>query len=255
MIRSIRASWWVVLAALYFVPGALGQQVNITFTGGYSSSTYLNEFNENVATGLYTANVNGQNTYIVCDDLYDNISNNENWNANVTTLANSGSGTLFGSTIGQQAYVDMAFLANYMYTNQGSLTGNQFTGISLALWNVTSSGLTAALIAGGSNVWDVTAFAKTLTPSQLSALNWAMNLILTGNPQLKQLNGTLYVYTPVGAWYQGEPQEMFGWIPVPVPEGGSAALYLLLAGVSCFGAIFVRQRQRRQVPGGRLGAV
>ncbi len=254
MISSIRASWWVILAALCFLPGAFGQEVNITFTGGYSSSTYLNIFGENVATGLYTANVNGQSTYIVCDDLYDNVSNNQNWNATAITLANSATGTLFGSTIGVQGYVDMAYLANYMYTNQGSMTGTQFTGISLALWNITSGGLTGSLISGGSSTWDSTTFAKTLTSAQLSALNWAMNLIISANPQLSQLNGTLYIYTPVGSWYQGQPQEMFGWIPgQQVPEGGSAALYLLLAGVSCFGAIFLRQR--RQAQGVRPGVV
>jgi hypothetical protein len=245
MFRSIRSFWWVVLGALCFVPGAFGQQVNITFTGGYSSDTYLNTLGEDVATGLYTANVNGQNTYIVCDDLYDSVSNNQKWTANVITLANSATGTLFGSAIGQQGYVDMAYLANYMFTNQGSLTGSQFTGISLALWNITSGGLTSSLIGGGSSVWDATAFAKTLTSAQLSALNWAMNLILSNSPQLSQLNGTLYIYTPVGAKYQGEPQEMFGWVPgIQMPEGGSAALYLLLAGASCFGAMFFRQRRQ-----------
>jgi len=31
---------------------------------------------------------------------------------------------------------------------------------------------------------------------------------------------------------------------VPVPEGGSAALYLFLAGVSCFGAMLVSSRRQ-----------
>jgi len=256
MMKAIRASWWVILVALCFAPGAFGQQVNIDFTGGYSSYTYLDygDINGNVATGLYTATVDGQNTYIVCDDLLDNITSGEKWSANVINLQNSGSGTLFGGTIGMQAYVDMAYLANYMYLNQGSMSGSQFTGISLALWNITNSGLTSTLIAGGSTVWDNTTFAKTLTqPGQLAALNWAMNLILSNNPQLSQLNGILYIYTPVGAWYNGEPQEMFGWVPdIQAPEGGSAAMYLLLAGVSCFGAMFFRHR--RSAPGVRPAA-
>jgi hypothetical protein len=32
---------------------------------------------------------------------------------------------------------------------------------------------------------------------------------------------------------------------VAAPEGGSAALYLLLAGFTCFGAMFLRSRQAR----------
>jgi hypothetical protein len=244
MIKSIRSSWWAVLVAvLCFLPVAFGQQVSITFTGGYSSSTYIDyqSISGNVATGLYSANVNGQNTYIVCDDLLDNITTNQKWTANVITLQNSATGTLFGATIGVQGYVDMAYLANYMYTNQGSLTGDEFTGISLALWNITNSGV----VGSSKSVWDNTAFAKTLNPTQLADLNWAMTLMTNANPQLSQLNGALYIYTPVGAVYRGEPQEMFGWVPgVQVPEGGSAAMYLLFAGLSCFGAM--RFRLRRQ---------
>jgi hypothetical protein len=256
MIKLIRASWWVVLLALCLAPCALAQgQVDIQFTGGYSSYTYLNygDINGYVATGLYSATVDGQTTYIVCDDLTDSVTNGEKWNANAITLANSGTGTLFGSTIQVQGYVDMAYLANYMYLNQGTMSGSQFTGISLALWNITDSGLTGTLIAEGKSVWDNTSFAKTLTWSQLKALNWAMNLILSANPQLSQLDGTLYIYTPVGAKYTGEPQEMFGWVPdLPMPEGGSAAMYLLLAGLSCFGAMFFRHR--RSAPGVRPAA-
>jgi hypothetical protein len=252
MIKLIRASWWVILFAVCFAPGAFGQDtVNITFTGGYSSDTYLNILNEDVATGLYSANVNGQNTYIVCDDLYDNVSNNEKWTANVINLSSSNSGTLFGAAIGVQGYVDMAYLANYMYLNQGSMTKSQFTGISLALWDISTTG------SSWMTTWDSSQnkFYASLTSAQKWALSWAMSLIPTNQTYqqlLGSLNGTLYIYTPQGAWYQGEPQEMFGWVPgISVPEGGSAAMYLLLAGVSCFGAMFFRQR--RLGPGTRTG--
>ncbi len=33
------------------------------------------------------------------------------------------------------------------------------------------------------------------------------------------------------------------WGQIPVPEGGAALMYLLLAGVTCFGAIFYSRRQ------------
>ena len=45
----------------------------------------------------------------------------------------------------------------------------------------------------------------------------------------------LYVPTPLSG-----SQEMWG--NVAVAEGGTAFLYLLLAGLSCFGAMFLRRR-------------
>lgn len=40
----------------------------------------------------------------------------------------------------------------------------------------------------------------------------------------------------------GEPQEM--WSLASVPEGGMALGYLLLAGLCCFGAVFMRSRRK-----------
>jgi hypothetical protein len=36
----------------------------------------------------------------------------------------------------------------------------------------------------------------------------------------------------------------FGAVVVPVPEGGADMMYLLLAGVFCFGAVFLSRHQR-----------
>ncbi|MGA7078643.1 MAG: hypothetical protein WBQ43_24760 [Terriglobales bacterium] len=41
-----------------------------------------------------------------------------------------------------------------------------------------------------------------------------------------------------------EPQDD-GCRPQPVPEGGSTAIYLLGAGLTCFGAMFLRSKQGR----------
>jgi hypothetical protein len=53
----------------------------------------------------------------------------------------------------------------------------------------------------------------------------------------------LFLYVPIPGSQTGSlgtPQEMWG----NVPEGGAALLYLLLAGASCFGAMFFRSRDQ-----------
>jgi hypothetical protein len=62
---------------------------------------------------------------------------------------------------------------------------------------------------------------------------------------------SLFILTPVPnsevPLIDGPPQEMW----VTTPEGGAAFLYLLLAGASCFGAMFFNARNRF---GNRLSA-
>jgi hypothetical protein len=64
----------------------------------------------------------------------------------------------------------------------------------------------------------------------------------TETPSQSQL-ASLWIYTPnpqtgIG---NGEAQEMWGF--VPVPEGGTTLGYVFLAGILCFGAMFLRFRQ------------
>ena len=53
----------------------------------------------------------------------------------------------------------------------------------------------------------------------------------------------LLIYTPKGCGLVGSCLEQEFFQRVPVPEGGSALLYVVLAGISCFGAIFFSRRQ------------
>ena len=91
--------------------------------------------------------------------------------------------------------------------------------ISQAIWYITSGGT-----AGTSNSYSA------------AAQNF---LNVHGDAGLSTF-ANLWVYTPVDKTNAG-PQEMWG--EIPVPEGGAALMYLLLAGVACFGTMFYSRRQ------------
>jgi len=213
----------IVGAALLFaVSSAFGSNTSITFVD--SLSTYGDNYG-NDRTGLYGAVINGQNTQMICDDYYHNISNNQQWSANGINAANLDSSninsTQFGSTIGLVGYTELAWLANQMFVLKPSSDPTYTADLSLisqAMWYISSKGT-----AGTDNKWTNQAFAF------YTGLNGANGLLQFAN---------LWLYTPDDRSPSG-PQEMWG-----VPEGGEPLVYLLLAGISCFGAMFYVRRQR-----------
>jgi hypothetical protein len=207
---------------------------SVTFIAG-SNPTFSN-VDGILDAGIYRATINGMasSSGMICDDYKDEIVDNETWNAyayQASTLASGNlSNTLFGGTIGLTGYAEVASLVSMMFgggSTYGSITGITQVELSSAIWDITTAGgikgldtratmLVAAVKAAFSgNTSAASAYLATLT-----------NLwILTPTPQ--------------GV---GEPQEM--WISVP--EGGAALLYLLIAGIVCFGAMFFRSRNESE---------
>jgi hypothetical protein len=239
--RAIRLAAIAGSALFCFGLPVMGQ-VTVQFTGGYST-TFSNS-DGSFGAGIYSANINGAPSAsgIICDDYKDEVTSGETWTANAiqASALNAGNigNTLFGNNnsnlgttgIGLPGYAEVATLVSMMFGNistYGSITGVTQSELSSAIWFITAnpagiSGLDTtaqALVAAvqaafGGNTHKAQAYLATLT-----------NLwILTPTPQGK-----------------GEPQEMW---TVSVPEGGAAFLYLLLAGVSCFGAMFVSSRRQ-----------
>jgi hypothetical protein len=219
--------------------------VSVDFTGGYST-TFANSSGD-FGAGIYTGTINGASSPgIICDDFNDDVTSGEKWNAKAYEASSLASGnigsTLFGNTIGLTGYAEVATLVSMMFGNTpnsyGGITGITQSEIASAIWDITTPGgingldakataLVAAVEAAFSgNVSKATTYLATLT-----------NLwILTPDP-----------LTGVGS---GEPQEM--WTEgLKVPEGGAAFMFLLLAGASCFGAMFFKYRSR---PGNREAA-
>ena len=223
---------------------AFAQPLNVPmyFNGGYQGNVWSGGPEGSVATGFYDGSINNVNVGpgqgspgMICDDYYDNITSGEHWAATsyqVSTLnaGNIGStlfggaagwGSVFGLT-GLQGYAVLAYLANDMFTSGVGHPDVQ-SSISQALWYISSAASGRSFAIGG-----LDSQAQALVAAALAACN----------DPLSMYSG-LWLYTkpfnPAG------PQEMFGQIPVP--EGGSAMVYLLLAGLSCFGAMFYSRRQ------------
>lgn len=225
----------VIVVALGLAPLVVGQtSVSISFNGSYSAVSCIGP-EGCVGAGLYGGTINGVTVGagqavpgMICDDYFDNITSGQTWTAtgvNVSSLnsSNIASLTLFGGTIGVAGYSEVAYLANQMLTSTG-LTSAQQGAISEAIWFITSGGKSGALGA-----------------TALSYLNAALAAYKAGTISLSQF-ANLYVYTPNPKGVVGEPQEM--WSLVSVPEGGAALGYLSLAGLCCFGAMFLRSKRQ-----------
>lgn len=223
---------------------ALGQNVvtvsmpaNATGTGTWNSPQ------GGVYTGIYTGTVTGlpgANPGIICDDYYDTVYPPQTWSAtalNVSTLNPTNIGqALFGggytgqgyANIGLQGYAEVATLVSYMYSGHSGYTP---TELSTAIWYLTSGGF--GLGSNGLSLLD--SAAKALVGQLQSTVGSSLS---TAEAALAGFTN-LYILTPYPAGQTGQPQEMF----VSVPEGGAAIMYLLLAGLCCWGAIFFKSKR------------
>jgi hypothetical protein len=222
--NRVRGLAGIIFAALLcFALPAFGQNTNITFTGGTHGDNWCGGPDGCVGTGLYDGVINGTTTQMVCDDYTHHIQTNQNWTANGIDVASltSTSGLQFAS-IGLFGYTELAYLVNQMFTASPNSTTQML--LSEAIW-YTSGGVTLASLDPGA----VTLFNQALAFANAHS----------GTSGL-QLFSNLWLYTPNPGGPSG-PQEMWGL--VPVSEGGTALMYLLLAGVSCFGATFFRSHR------------
>ena len=217
MINSTR-KWWGVaaLALLCFVPCAFANS-SLTMTGAG------NNVMAGVYVGPYYATVNGvANTQVICDDFADESYIGHSWNFTGNNFSTLGSALWGNQTANYEA-------AAWLTLKMLSLNGNpnnatQVGYISYAIWSLFDknalNGLSQTQLAGVNN-W------LGMVPSNLTPGQFANFVILT--PQ-GCTNGP-------GSC----PGQEF---LMTVPEGGTAAMYLLLAGLSCFGAMLFRRRRQ-----------
>lgn len=236
----------VAVGLLLFASSAFGQEVTNMYFNGWDGSGW-----DGGGTGFYYGSVNGVSVGpgyaspgYLCDDFADEIYIPESWQANSyqvsTLLANwtgsGNNGTLFGSAIGETGYLEMAILVEASFNGTlGNLGGIGATAdqLSEVLWCITGGPGSAC------NKSTMGATAYNL---------WQWVLSNHSGYSLSQF-ANLWLYVPInGSQSQGgQPQEMWG--NISVPEGGAALMYLLLAGVSCFGAMFFRSRSQSSRPG------
>jgi hypothetical protein len=215
MINSTQKWWGVVaMALLCFAPCAFANS-SLTVTGAG------NNVMGNVYVGPYYATVNGvANTPVICDDFADDTSIGSSWNFTANNFSTLGS-ALWGNQASN--YEAAAWLTIQMLSLNGNPNNAAQVGyISFAIWSLFDknalNGLNSTQLAGV-GMW----LGK--VPSNLTLGQFANFVILT--PQ-GCTNGP-------GSC----PGQEFFQV---MPEGGSAAMYLLLAGLTCFGAMRFRRR-------------
>ena len=220
MINSIQKWWGVAALALFcFAPCAFADS-SLTMTGAG------NNVMGGVYVGPYYATVNGvANTAVICDDFADDSYIGHSWNYTANNFSTLGS-ALWGS---QTSNYDAAAWLTLQMLSLNSSPGNatQVGYLSFAIWSLFDKGALNGLNLtqlGGVNTW----LGK--VPSNLTPGQFANFLILT--PQACTAGSC-------------PGQEFF----MLVPEGGSAAMYLLLAGLTCSGALLFRRRRHGSATG------
>lgn len=216
-------------------PSQAQTPVTVNYSGG-GSTTWTGpnpDFifgNETVYAGIYSGSVSGigAQSGMICDDYADTVTPGETWSAtafNAASLTSSNiKNTMFGSTIGLDGYAEVATLVSYMFSGHSGYTQAE---LSSAIWYITSGGNWLL----SSRLWNsLDANAQALVTSLQSQFK-------TNAQALAALSGfgNLWILTP----NKNGPQEMW----VEAAEGGAALLYLLLAGFSCFGAMYWKRRQ------------
>ena len=202
----------------------------MSFNGGYQGSNWTYG-NETVGTGFYDGSINGvqvgpgqSSPGMICDDFRDNVYAGETWTANAInagTLTSNIGQTLFGG-LGVAVYQQVAYLVYQMFTTNPNASTQ--AAYSEAIWALTNSGV---------------------DPSKLTGLALTLYNGVKGGSEILSSSqlATLWIYTPTVPG-GNNAQEMWGMVPVPVPEGGAALGYLFMAGICCFGAVFLRSRRQ-----------
>jgi hypothetical protein len=228
MKSTTKGKWSLVVGVmmLCFAPCLLAQQtLELTGVNGNNyAGIYIGPYD------IQVGGPTGQTSGMICDDFNDDIQIGSTWTANpVSVTLGTLGGTMFGvkgSQSSLMAYEEAAALSYaILFSNQGA-TNNAL--MQYAIWAIFSS----------QNVYG---WLQTHDSNYVNDWQTIQGLISWASKQGSQsLLSEFVVWTPAGGCKSGlcGAQEMFQY----VPEGGSAVMYLLFAGIFCFGAMWIRSR-------------
>ncbi len=251
MKRAIRVFLWVGVAALSLGTWAAAQ-TSVTLTGPPPGYSY-----DGIYVSPYYATVGGvTNTPVVCDDFGDE-STLSTWTATVTPFSGLSAPTntswsLAGGNLSQ--YNAVAWLTLQVLQQTPGTTGQIIysfadwavfdpTGVASYLTNNTiNTGLTTAALCN--DIFGSGAFASGVCHSGVGGLLATAfgAAVPSGGYNLEIISPDITGSTNVCQAETGCAAQEF--IAVSVPEGGAAMAYLLLAGLCCFGAMFLRSRRQ-----------
>jgi hypothetical protein len=247
MRNSIRVSLFgllLAMALLGLAPAALAGNVHMALNDPPS-----NNIMDNIYVGPYNATNTdtGSAMKVICDDFRDE-SNYNTYTYTQVSFSNLGSNlgsTLWGSTLMHQGdsqsyimglYEQAAWLAEGMLT----LSSGQQAYYAFALWAVFDPADVLNYLRSFGDTSACNAIFGGHQNCSSSSVAQAGGILYTA--QQNYMNGdysNLVIMTPTGCSLTGcQVQEFF----LVAPEGGSALLYVLLAGSVCFAVI--RQSRR-----------
>ncbi len=234
------------VAVLCLTPLAFSQNVTLELNNGGQYTM------DGVYVGPYNFTETPQNgtpqaAPLICDDFKDDVYVGESWTASVTSLTSinsnstglmfynqtAGSASIFGMTGNFiQGYEAMGYLASQMMPLVGNSANSATIGyMAYAIWAIFEPSQVQNWLKSDPTAWaQVQNYVKN-----------ALSFVESKNFSLSSLAGW-QLLTPT-SWQGAEPQEYLQY----VPEGGSALLYLLLAGVTCIGAMYNRSRRQGYV--------
>lgn len=237
------------LAAAICLTPAAHAQLSVTLTGNTSGPVY-----DGIYMSPYYATVGGAaNTPVICDDFGDESYFGSTWNATVTSFSNITSNNTSWGLAGANTslYGAVGYLANLVLSAAPGSTTQIID--TFALWAVfdpsgvekylashpiPSGPLTTATLC--SDIFGPSGCTGSVQNGGLlyTALNSTgtyLNLVVLS----PEVTGTTKLCTAESG--NCSAQE---FISVSVPEGGTAAAYLLLAGLCSVGAMFLRSRRK-----------
>lgn len=243
MKRAMRSSGWLMMGVMLCLAPNL-------FAG---TSLQINDPpSNNVLDGIYvgsysaTNTATGAQTQIICDDFKDESDYN-NSTYTVNTFNSLGS-TLWGSSLMKQGdslaqittlYEEAAWLTLGMLAKNGSTQGYYsyaiwavFDPTDVANWLTQYGDSTACNAVFGTGSWGAGGCTKG---------SGGLEALAAGQQYFSGEFSHFNILTPTCGSGPGScPEQEFFQL---VPEGGSSLIYLLLAGISCFGAIFYSRSQ------------
>ena len=239
--RGFRVFTCLTVGVLCIAPWALAQNVDLTSAG--------NHVYDGIYMSPYYATVNGvPNTPIVCDDFADNSYLNTPFTANVqsfsslsSSLANTAWGGAPGVTL--KLYEEAAWLTMSLLKQASGSTGQ--VNYSFAVWaTFDPTGVVAWLSKYGDTATCNAIFGAGNNCLSTNVTGGLLGAAQNNTYNIGQFSNFVLITPMVGGktCTAGScPEQEFLQM---VPEGGGALAYLLLAGMCCLGALFVRSRRQ-----------